>query len=81
MKKPDYASMFTLRADGLYMGYWRDLDKDGKPKGKRHAIYDRDPEALYNKIKAKETPGRVLFRPSSTLGRISTETPSRLAPG
>ena len=47
MKKINYASMFTLRKDGRYMGYWH----DGK---KRHAIYDRDPEALYNKIQAKE---------------------------
>ena len=47
MKKINYASMFTLRSDGRYMGYWH----DGK---KRHAIYGRDPEALYNKIQAKE---------------------------
>ena len=61
MKKPDYASMFTLRSDGRYQGYWHELDKDGKPTGPRHYIYDRDPEALYNKIQEKETPGRVLF--------------------
>ena len=47
MKKIDYASMFTLRKDGLYMGYWH----EGK---KRHAIYDRDPESLYNRIQEKE---------------------------
>lgn len=47
-KKPDYASMFTLRADGRYMGYWHEKN------GKRHAIYDRDPEKLYNKIQDKE---------------------------
>lgn len=55
-KKPDYASMFTMRADGRYMGFWHELDKDGKPTGPRHAIYDRDPEMLYEKIKRKETP-------------------------
>lgn len=54
MKKLDYASMFTLRKDGLYMGYWRELDKDGKPTGPRHAIYDRNPEKLYLKIQEKE---------------------------
>lgn len=56
-KKPDYASMFTLRADGRYMGYWHDLDRDSQPTGKRHAIYDRDPEKLFFKIQQKETPG------------------------
>lgn len=54
MKKINYASMFTLRKDGRYMGYWH--DKEG-----RHAIYDKDPERLYNRIQAKETPARVLF--------------------
>ena len=48
MKKPKYAAMFTLRADGRYMGYWHDK------ANKRHAIYDRDPEVLYNKIHDKE---------------------------
>lgn len=54
-KKPDYASMFTLRKDGLYMGYWHSSD------GKRHAIYDRDPEELYLRIKDRETPERAKF--------------------
>ena len=48
-KKPDYASMFTLRADGRYMGYWHEKS------GKRHAIYDRDPEVLFYKIQDKES--------------------------
>lgn len=48
-KKPNYAAMFTLRADGRYMGYWHDRSE------KRHAIYDRDPEKLYFKIQAKES--------------------------
>ena len=55
MKKIDYASMFTLRSDGRYMGYWHELDKDGAPKGKRHPIYDRDPKRLYEKIHEKES--------------------------
>ena len=60
-KKIDYSSMYTLRADGRYMGYWRD------EKG-RHAIYDRDPEKLHAKIQEKETPAElrpVLFKDSA----------------
>ncbi|MBO7670394.1 MAG: site-specific integrase [Oscillospiraceae bacterium] len=53
-KKIDYASMYTRRKDGLYMGYWRD------EKG-RHAIYDRDPEKLYQKIREKEAPREKTF--------------------
>lgn len=55
-KKPDYASMFTLRKDGRYMGFYHE------PGGKRHAIYDRDPEKLYLRIQDKETPQRTTFR-------------------
>lgn len=55
-KKIDYASMFIHRSDGRFMGYWHDLDGDGKPTGKRHDIYDRDPERLYRRIREKETP-------------------------
>jgi integrase len=47
-KRIDYAALYTLRKDGRYMGYWHDLD------GRRHAIYDRDPEALHRKIAEKE---------------------------
>lgn len=47
-RKIDYASMFTLRKDGLYMGYWRDK------KNKRHSIYDRDPARLFQRIEEKE---------------------------
>ena len=47
-KKIDYAALYTLRADGRYMGYWRDAS------GKRHAAYDRDPARLYDKLAAKE---------------------------
>ena len=47
-KKIDYASLYTLRADGRYMGYWRDAN------GQRHAAYDRDPAKLYAKIEERE---------------------------
>ena len=50
-KKIDYASMFTLRKDGRYMGYAM------PPNAKnRKAIYDKDPETLYWKIKELEKP-------------------------
>ena len=62
MRKPNYASMFTLRKDGRYMGYYHELDADGQPTGPRHPIYDRDPEKLYNKIQEKETPALRTFR-------------------
>lgn len=62
MKKPNYAAMFTLRSDGRYMGYWHELDRDGLPKGKRHPIYDRDPEKLFQKIREKQTPTVRNFR-------------------
>lgn len=55
MKKVNYASMFTLRKDGRYMGYYHELDRDGKPTGPRHPIYDRDPANLYRKIQEKES--------------------------
>lgn len=60
-KKINYASMFTLRADGRYQGYWHELDADGKPKGKRHTICDRDPEKLYQKIQEKESVHDITF--------------------
>ena len=63
MKKSlNYAAMFTLRADGLYMGYWRELDRNGKPSGKRHAIYDRDPERLFQRIQEKQKPKQKTLR-------------------
>jgi integrase len=48
-KRLDYASLFTLRKDGLYMGYWHD------DNGKRHAMYDRDPEKLLRRVEEAET--------------------------
>jgi len=47
-KKVDYAALYTQRSDGRYMGYYRDY------AGKRHAAYDRDPEALHRKLKELE---------------------------
>lgn len=55
-KKIDYASLYTLRSDGRYQGYWKDSAK------KRHIIYDRDPKRLYEKILAKEEPAPLTFR-------------------
>ena len=55
MKKINYASMFTLRKDGRYQGYWRD------EKGKRHAVCDRDPERLYQRINDISSPKPVTF--------------------
>ncbi len=47
-KKIDYASMFTLRSDGRYQGYYTDLG------GKRHFVCDRDPEKLYLRLIEKQ---------------------------
>ncbi len=57
-KEIDYASLFTLRKDGRYMARWTDNN------GKRHAIYDRDPQSLYVRLQeAKNTPPhRTTFR-------------------
>lgn len=46
MKRIDYSKLYTLRSDGRYMGYYRDAT------GKRKALYDRDPRALYEKLAA-----------------------------
>lgn len=51
--------MFTLRSDGRYQGYWRELTPEGLNAGKRHAICDRDPERLYYRIAEKEAPKRA----------------------
>lgn len=66
-KKIDYASLFTLRSDGRYQGYWHELDKGGLPKGKRHVICDRDPERLYKRILEREAP------PEKCFGQILSE--------
>lgn len=46
-KKINYASLFTLRKDGRYMFRWTD------ETGRRRVLYDRDPEALYRKVEAR----------------------------
>lgn len=51
-KQPDYASLYTLRADGRYQGYWHDA------QGKRHALCDRDPARLYDRLRERETPAK-----------------------
>lgn len=56
-KRINYAALYTLRADGRYMGWYRDAE------GKRHAVYDRDPEQLHAKLLAKEAaPAALRFR-------------------
>lgn len=67
-KRIDYASLYTLRPDGRYQGYWHEL-VDGEPKGKRHTICDRDPEKLYWKIQAKES----TEKPVPTFAEIAEE--------
>lgn len=42
-KKLDYASLYTLRKDGRYVGSY--TDNTG-----RHYVYDRDPERLWHKL-------------------------------
>lgn len=58
-KKINYASLYTLRADGRYQGSYTD------EKG-RHYVYDRDPEKLYHKLQekiaAKDAPHILTFQ-------------------
>ena len=58
MAKNKYASLYTLRSDGRYQGYYRDA------AGKRHALCDADPEQLHRKLMEKQAaasaPARVL---------------------
>lgn len=73
-KKIDYASLFTLRADGRYQGYYRG------PDGKRRAVYDRDPARLHERLEALERPAPLTFRQiaeawrSRTWGKIDAGT-------
>lgn len=55
MRKSKYAEMYTLRKDGRYMGFWRELDRNGDPTGKRHSLCDSDPERLFLRIQEKES--------------------------
>lgn len=51
MKKPYYTSMFTLRKDGRYQGYWHELDRSGEPTGPRHCYLDKYSNPFYCKKK------------------------------
>ena len=55
-KKIDYASMYTLRKDGRYQGYWHDA------LGARHTICDRDPERLHHRIEQRESRPPLTFQ-------------------
>ena len=63
-RKIDYAAMFTLRKDGLYMARYKDEN------GVRKCLYDRDPEALFYKLQHVKEPKqeRVL-----TFGEIAEQ--------
>lgn len=54
-KKIDYASMFTLRKDGRYVGSY--TDETG-----RHYVYDRDPERLWHKLNDPKEEQLLLFQ-------------------
>lgn len=49
-KKIDYKQLYTLRKDGRYQASYVDDD------GKRHFVYDRDPEKLCKKMQTVEEP-------------------------
>ena len=54
-KQPNYASLYTLRKDGRYVGSY--TDGTG-----RHFVYDRDPERLWHKLNDPKEPERITFR-------------------
>ncbi len=54
-KKPNYASLYTLRADGRYQGSY--TDSVG-----RHYVYDRDPERLWHKLNDPKKEKPILFQ-------------------
>ena len=56
-KKLDYASLFTLRKDGLYAATWTD------EKRKRHYLYDHDPETLYYRL--QDVKSRAELKPTT----------------
>lgn len=55
-KKIDYASLYTRRKDGRYVGTYTD------DSGQRHYVYDRDPEKLWHKLNDPKEPKRVKFK-------------------
>lgn len=71
--KSAYQKLYTLRSDGRYQGYWKDSE------GKRHALCDRDPERLYNRLAEKEAPQPLTF--SKIAGVWEAEVFDNLKPG
>lgn len=55
-KKIDYASLYTRRKDGRYVGTYTD------DSGQRHHVYDRDPERLWHRLNAPREPKCVRFK-------------------
>lgn len=55
-KKINYADLYTLRKDGRYQGYYKDAD------GVRHALCDKDPQKLCERIQEREKPKEVTFK-------------------
>ncbi len=53
-KKPNYASLFTLRKDGRYQASFSD------ERG-RHYLYDRDPERLWHRLNDKPEIAEITF--------------------
>lgn len=53
--KVNYAKLYTLRKDGRYQGYYYDA------RGIRHAVIDRDPERLHEKLDVLTSPPPRLF--------------------
>lgn len=62
-KKLDYASLYTLRKDGRYVGTYAD-------DAGRHYVYDRDPERLYKKLQELTSPTEPV---TPTFGQIAEE--------
>lgn len=54
-KKLKYEDLYTLRKDGRYQGYYKDAD------GVRHALCDKDPQKLYERLQDKEKPKKPTF--------------------
>ena len=54
-KKIDYASLYTLRKDGRYVGSYTD-------NAGRHYVYDRDPERLWHRLNDPKDPECITFR-------------------
>ena len=52
----NYSKLFTLRKDGRYRTTYTD------DNGKLKYLYDRDPEALWNKLQEAQKPRQVTFR-------------------